>query len=73
MKDMPENFFNDFNVSRGLYISSYQVVSPYKVFNLLAVANMSEKNTSRFMGGCTMPPFGLPRKAPSTHLKIKKL
>ena len=53
MKDMPENFFNDFNVSRGLYISSYQVVSPYKVFNLLAVANMSEKNTSRFMGGCT--------------------
>ena len=43
MKDMPENFFNDFNVSRGLYISSYQVVSPYKVFNLLAVANMSAK------------------------------
>ena len=30
---------------------TYQVSSPYKVFNLVAVANMSEKNnTSRFMG-----------------------
>ena len=38
-----------------------QVSSPYKVFNLLAVANMSEKNTSL---------FGVPRKPPptATHL-----
>ena len=32
---------------------AYQVSSPYKVFNLVAVAIMSEKNTSRFMEGCT--------------------
>ena len=44
-----------------------QVSSPYKVFNLVAVANISEKNTSRFMifmirliygGGCTPPLWG---------------
>ena len=35
---------------------AYQVSSPYKVFNLVAVDNMSEKNTTRFMGG-VHPPF----------------
>ena len=34
-----------------------KVSSPYKVFNLVAVANMSEKNTSRFIGG-VHPPLG---------------
>ena len=50
---------------------AYQVSSPYKVFNLVAVANMSEKNTFRFMGGVYTPLFGLPRKPPSTYLKNK--
>ena len=40
---------------------------PYHL-NLVAVANMCVKNTSRFMGGCTTP-FGVPRKPHSTHLK----
>ena len=44
---------------------TYQVSSPYKVFNLVAVANMSERNTSKFMGG-VQPPFGVPRKPPFT-------
>ena len=53
---------------------TYQVSSPYNVFNLVAVANMSEKNTSRFMGGMGVHlPFGVPRKSPSTHLKNEKL
>ena len=47
---------------------TYQDLSPYIVFNLLAVANMSEKNISGIMGG-VHPPFGVPRKPPSTHLK----
>jgi len=42
------------------------------VFNLVAVANMCVKNTSRFMGGVYTPPFGVPRKPPSTHLKNEK-
>ena len=52
MSDMPQNFFCDKN---GLGDCTYQVSSPYKVFNLVAVANMSEKNTSRFMGGVHPP------------------
>ena len=48
MSDMPQHFLSDSNVSRGLYMQS---LSPYEVFNLLAVANMSEKNTSRFIWG----------------------
>ena len=43
---------------------------PYRL-NLVAVANMCVKNTSRFMGG-VHPPFGVPRKPPSTHLKNEK-
>ena len=35
-----------------------KVSSPYEVFNLVAVANMCVKNTSRFMGGCTPPLWG---------------
>ena len=35
---------------------TYQVSSPYILYNLLAVTNMSEKNTSGFMGVYT-PPF----------------
>ena len=45
---------------------TYQVSSPYEVFNLLAVADMSEEYTSRFMGG-------MPRKPPSPRLKNKKI
>ena len=41
MSDMHQNFFNDSKVSKDC---TYQISSPYKVFNLLAVANMSEKN-----------------------------
>ena len=48
ISDIPQNFLNNLNVSRWSYISSFK---SYKVFNLLAVANMSEKNTSRFTGG----------------------
>ena len=44
-----------------------KVSSPYKVFNLLAVANMSEK-TPQDLWECTSP-FGVPRKPPSIHLK----
>ena len=39
--------------------------SPYKMFNLLAVANMSEKNTSRFMGGIPLGSHGN-----NFHMKI---
>ena len=42
-----------------------------EVFFLVAVANICVKNTSRFMGG-VHPPFGMPRKPPSTHLKNEK-
>lgn len=51
--------------------------SPYKVFNLLAVANMSEKYL-RIFGGDDTPPFGVrrtplslgvQRKPPSIRLK----
>ena len=66
ISDMPQNFFR--NRTR-LDDCAYQVSSPYKVFNLIAVANMSEKNTSRSMGVYTL--FGVPRKPPSTHLKMK--
>ena len=47
---------------------TYQVSSPYNAFNLLAVANMSEK-TPLDLRGCT-PSFGVPRKLSYTHLKI---
>ena len=33
----------------------YQVSSPYKMFNLLAVANMSEKTPLDLWGGCYTP------------------
>ena len=49
---------------------AYQVSNPYKVFNLVAVGNMSEK-TPLDLWGC-IPPFGVPRKPPSTHLKNEK-
>ena len=68
MSDMPQNFFNDSNVS-------YQVSSSCKVYNLLSMATMSEKNTSEFMVGGGVHPtllFGVPRKPPSTHLKNEK-
>ena len=38
-------------ISMCLDDCTYKVASPYKVFNLLAVVNMSQKDTSRFMGG----------------------
>ena len=47
---------------------AYQVSSPYKVYNLLAVANVSEKYL-RIYGGAT---FEEPRKPPFTHLKKTK-
>ena len=47
----------------------YQVSSPYKVFNLLIVANMSEKTPQSFMGE---GPFGEPRKPPSTHMENRE-
>ena len=50
---------------------AYQVSSPYKVFNLVAVANMSEK-TPPDLWGDVHPPFGVPRKPPSTYLKNEK-
>ena len=40
----------------NLHNYMYQVSSPYKVFNLLAVANMSEK-TSQDLWGEGTPPF----------------
>ena len=55
MSDMPQNFFV---IRTRLSHCIYQVSSPYKVFNLVAVANMSEKNNPRFMGGCTPPLWG---------------
>ena len=52
---------------------AYQNLSPYKIFNLLAVAKMSEKSTPGFNGGMYTPsPFGVPLKSPSTHLKNEK-
>ena len=51
MLDIPQNVF--FFIRTCLGDCTYQVSSLYKVFNLVAVANMSEKNTSRFMEGCT--------------------
>ena len=54
MSDMPQNFFNII-ISKCLDNGTYQLSSPYKVFNLLTVANMSEKNTSRLMGGVHPP------------------
>ena len=44
---------------------AYQVSSPYKVFNLLVVANMSEK-TPQDLWGLVQAPFKVPRKPPST-------
>ena len=49
---------------------TYQVSSPYKVFNLLAVGNMSEKTPQDLWGLYT--PFGGQRKPPFIHLKNKK-
>ena len=40
LSDMPQNFFV---IRTRLGDCTYQVSSPYKVFNLVAVANMSEK------------------------------
>ena len=57
MSDMPQNIF--FLIRMCLDNCPYQVSNPYKVFNLVAVANMCVKNTSRFMGGgCTPPLWG---------------
>ena len=50
--------------------STYQVSSPFKVFNLLDMVNMSEKNTSRFME-CT-PPLSGAKEPPFTHLNNEK-
>ena len=47
----------------------YKVLSPYKVFNIFAVAVMADENTSRFMGGAHL--LWVPWKRPSTHLKKK--
>lgn len=52
MSDMPQNFFV---IRKRLGDCTYQVSSPYDVFDLVAVANMSEKNTPRFMGGVYTP------------------
>ena len=57
-------------ISTCLDDCTYQVSSPYKVFNLLAVANKSEKNTSGFMG--VVHPLGVSRKPPSSHLRNEK-
>ena len=69
MSDMPQNFFV---IRTHLGDCTYQVSSPYKVFNLVAVANMSEKTPLDLWGGVHPPPFGVPRKPPSTHLKNEK-
>ena len=48
----------------------YQVSSPHIVVNLLAVACLSYTYTSGFMEvEVYIPPFGVQRKPPSTHLK----
>ena len=52
MSNMPQNFFNDYNVSR---CGTYQVSSPCKVFNLLAVA-MSDKTPLDLWGGVNPQP-----------------
>ena len=44
---------------------TYQVSSPYKVFNLLAVANMSEKTPLDLWG--VHPTFGVSLKPSSTQ------
>ena len=62
MSNLPQNFSNDSNVSKEFFISS-----PYKVFNLLAVANMFEKTPLDLCRVCT--PFGVPRKPSSTYLQ----
>ena len=70
MSGIPQNFLN--MIPTCLDNCACKVSSPYEVFNLVAVANMCIKNTSRFMGGVHLP-FGVPRKPPSTHLKNEKV
>ena len=47
LSDKPQNFFNDSNVSRFLYIQSLKAI---RSVNLLPETNMSEK-TARNLGG----------------------
>ena len=49
--------------------SIYEVSSPYKVFSLLAVVNVSEKTPLNLRGWHTS--LGVPLKPPITHLKNK--
>ena len=52
MSDMPQNF-----IPKCLDDDcTYQVSSPYEVFNLLAVADMSEKKTPLDLWGGVYPP-----------------
>ena len=69
MSDMLQTFLM---IQMCLVKCTYQVLIPYQVFNQLVVVNMSEKNSSVFIRKCT-PPFGMPRKPPSAHLKRKIL
>ena len=66
MLDMPQNILM---ILTSLNDCTYQVSSPYKVFNLLVMANVSEKNTHDLWAG-VHPPLGMPLKPPLTHLKI---
>ena len=63
--------FANFEIPTCLDNCACKVSSPYEVFNLVAVANMCVKTPLDLWGG-VHPPFGVPRKPPSTHLKNEK-